>query len=149
MGSIIIVGEGEFAIATLTGGTIRAEYIPLRCKDTGIDLDIDGGVSCYGIYTFRIVNPELFYKAAIRSMEDRYRSELLKQMDSEVLTALAPAISKLAKDGIRPSELLQHTTALCDELRLLMSDKWSGLRGIEVVLVALESVRMLDAEMIL
>lgn len=132
----------------LYGGTIRAEGVPLRYKDTATELDIDGGVSCYGSYTFRIANPELFYKAAIRSPEGRYRRELLQQMDSEVLTALSPALAKLTEDGVRPSELINKADVLCEKLRQVMSDKWSGLRGIEVCSVALESVKVLDAEMI-
>lgn len=149
-GGDITVSQKLYYINTkeLTGGTIRAEGMPLRCKDPVTGLDLDGGISCYGSYTFRISDPERFYKAAIRSTDDRSRRRLLKQMDSEVRTALQPAIEELTRDGIRPSELLQHTDALCGKLCQVMSDKWSGLRGIEVFSVALESVRILDAAML-
>ena len=132
----------------LTGGTIRADGVPLRFKDPVTGLDMDGGVSCHGSYTFRISDPERFFNEAIRSLDSRYRRDLLKQMDSEVLTALSPALSEMTAECVRPNELLHHTEALCEKLRILMSDKWSGLRGIEVFSIALDSVQVLDADMI-
>ena len=132
----------------LTGGAIRAIGIPLRYKDEVTGLDTDGGISCYGSYTFRIADPELFFKAAIRSQVARYRTDLLKQMDTEVLTALAPALAQMTEKGIRPNELPQHAEVLCEKLRQVMNDKWSGLRGIEVFSVGLESVTVLDANML-
>lgn len=131
----------------LTGGTIQAEGVPLRFKDPVTGLDADGSITCRGSYTFRISNPELFFKAAIRSLDERDRKYLLKQMDSEVLTALGPALAQLTLEGIRPSQLPLHTEALCEKLRQVMSDRWSGLRGIEVFSAALESVEVLDAAM--
>lgn len=149
-GGDVTIAQKLYYINTkeLTGGRIRAEGIALRFKDPKAGLDIDSGVSCYGSYTFRIVDPEQFYKAAMRSIDGRSRRELLEQMDSEVLTALGPALAKLTADGIRPSELLQHTEALCEKLRQVMSSQWSELRGIAVSSVSLESVNVLDAEMI-
>jgi len=149
-GGDITISQRLYYINTkeLTGGTIRAEGIPLRYKDEGTGLDMDGGVSCYGSYTFRIANPALFFKAVIRSPEGRSRQDVLQQMDSEVLTALAPALAELTEEGVRPHELPQHTEALCEKLRQVMSDKWSGLRGIEVFSIGLESVVVLDANML-
>ena len=40
---------------------------------------------------------------------------------------------------------MKHTKELCQKLRQVMSKEWSGLRGVEVVSVALESVRVLGA----
>lgn len=131
----------------LTGGTIRGEGIPVRFKDLRAGVDIDGGVTCYGSYTFRITDPERYYKAVIHSSDGRSRRQLLKQMDSEVLTALGPALERMTREGVRPSELMQHPEALCAQLREEMKDKWSGLRGIEVYSVALESLEVLDAQM--
>ena len=149
-GGDVTISQRLYYINTkeLTGGTIRAEGIPLRYKDPTTGLDMDGGVSIIGSYTFRISNPELFFNAAIRSQNTRCRGDLLKQMDSEVLTALSPALTQMTQEGIRPNELLQHTEVLCEKLRQVMSDQWSGLRGIEVFSVGLESLIVLDAAMI-
>ncbi|MBE6933273.1 MAG: SPFH domain-containing protein [Ruminococcaceae bacterium] len=146
-GGDITISQRLYYINTkeLTGGTIRAAGVPLRFKDLRAGVDMDGGVSCYGSYTFRIAKPELFYRAAIRSIDGRDRMTLLKQMDSEVLTALPPALTLLIQDGVRPNELMKHTKELCQKLRQVMSKEWSGLRGVEVVSVALESVRVLGA----
>lgn len=131
----------------LTGGTIRAEGVPLRFRDQRAGIDVDGSINCYGIYTFRIADPERFFKAAFRSADDRYRKTILRQMDSEVLTALPTALTQLTQEGIRPNELPMHTEALCEKLRQAMSDQWSGLRGIEVFSVALKPILILDAAM--
>lgn len=116
----------------LTGGTIRAEDVPLRYKDPKTGLDMDGRLSCHGRYTFRIADPERFYKAAIRSTQGRCRTELLEQMDAEVADALIPALAQLTEKGIRPVQLLTATEPLRTKLCELMSEHWSGLRGIEV-----------------
>ena len=149
-GGEVAISQRLYYINTkeITGGTIQAVGVPLRFRDDRAGVDIDGGVSCSGTYTFRIADPERFFNAAIRSSEVHYRGELLKQMDSEVLTSLAPALAQLTKAGVRPNELMRHTGALCEELRRVMSDQWSGLRGIEVASVALSSVTVLDAAMI-
>ncbi|MDO4732622.1 MAG: SPFH domain-containing protein [Bacillota bacterium] len=149
-GGDITISQRLYYINTkeLTGGSIRAVGLPLRYKDPETGLDMDGGVSCYGSYTFRICDPELFYKVARRSPDGRSRSELLQQMDSEVLTALAPALAQLTAEGIRPNELMQDTKELCEKLRRHMSREWSGLRGIEVFSLALDSISLLDADML-
>ena len=128
----------------LSGGTIRAEDIPIRYKDPRTGLDMDGRVSCRGSYTFCITDPERFYKAAIRSAQGRYRTELLQQMDAEVLDTLAPALAELTAEGVRAKELLTSTAPLREKLRKAMQDRWSGQRGIEVYSIALESLRMED-----
>lgn len=129
----------------LAGGTIRAESVPLRFKDPEKGLDMDVRVSCHGSYTFHITDPALFYKAAIRSVDGRSHQALLRQMDSEVLTELGPVLTQLTREGVRPSELMEHIDTLRDALSQTMSEEWKKLRGIEVFAMALESVRVLDA----
>ena len=130
----------------LTGGTIRAEDVPLRYKDPKTGLDMDGRLSCHGRYTFRIADPERFYKAAIRSTQGRYRTELLEQMDAEVADALIPALAQLTEEGVRPAQLLTATEPLRTKLCEVMSEHWSGLRGIEVFSIALDSIVLLDVD---
>ncbi len=130
----------------LTGGTIQAENVPLRYKDPKTGLDLDGRLSCHGRYTFRIADPERFYKAAIRSTKGRYRTELLEQMDAEVADALIPALSQLTEKGIRPVQLLTATEPLRTKLCELMSEHWSVLRGIEMLSIALDSIILPDVD---
>ena len=147
-GGDVAISQRLYYINTkeLTGGTIRAEKIPLRYKDPKTGMDMDGGVSCYGSYTFHIADPERFYKAAIRSEEERHHRNLLQQMNVEVADALGPALAQLTQEGVRPSELLHHTQELRKKLCQVMSDTWSGIRGIDVFSIALESVTMLDID---
>jgi membrane protease subunit (stomatin/prohibitin family) len=130
----------------LTGGTIRAEDVPLRYKDPKTGLDMDGRLSCHGRYTFRIADPERFYKAAIRSTRGRSRTELLEQMDAEVADALIPALAQLTEEGVRPAQLLTATEPLRTKLCEVMREHWSGLRGIEVFSVALDSIILHDVD---
>ena len=149
-GGDITISQKLYYINTkeLTGGTIHAHGVPLRYKDANSGLDIDGGVNCYGSYTFRIADPEKFFRAAIRVSDIRSRQKLLQQMDNEVKNALLATLASMTEEGVRPSELLRHTDTLSKKLRQSMSDQWCGLRGIEVVSIALSSLSVLDAEMI-
>ena len=130
----------------LTGGTIREEDVPLRYKDPKTGLDMDGRLSCHGRYTFRIADPERFYKAAIRSTQGRYRTELLEQMDVEVADALIPALAQLTEEGVRPAQLITATEPLRTKLCEVMREHWSGLRGIEVFSIALDSIVLLNVD---
>lgn len=128
----------------LTGGSINTQDLIVRFKDPETGYDMTGRVSCSGSYTFRIADPVKFYNAAIRDINRRYRKDLLEQMDTEVLTALAPALAELTEEGIRPDQLGADTVPLREKLSQKMSDKWCGLRGVEVFSLALESMAMTD-----
>ena len=60
--------------------------------------------------------------------------------------ALIPALAQLTEEGVRPAQLLTATEPLRTKLCEVMREHWSGLRGIEVFSVALDSIILHDVD---
>ena len=115
--------------------------IPFRVVDTNIGLDMDVSIRCNGEYSYRISDPMLFYKNVCGNVTQDYtRSQLDSQLKSEFLTALQPAFARISAQGIRYSALPGHTMEMAQAMNDVLSAKWSGLRGISVVSVGVNSV---------
>lgn len=116
--------------------------VPFRVVDRNIGLDMDIAIRCFGEYSYKIINPLLFYTNVCGNIGDSYeRSEIESQMKTELLTALQPAFAKISDMGIRYSSLPGHTTELADTLNEVLSSKWRDLRGIEIVSFGVSSVK--------
>lgn len=125
--------------------------IPFRVVDSKIGLDVDVSVRCSGVYSYKIVDPLLFYANVCGNVEQDYtRSELDGQLKTEFISALQPAFGRLSDLEMRPSQIVSHNTELEEAMNRALSEKWSGLRGLKVVSIALGSVTLPDedAEMI-
>lgn len=116
--------------------------IPFRVVDNKIGLDIDIAIKCFGEYSYKIMNPILFYTNVCGNVDDQYmRSTIDGQLKSELMTALQPAFAKISEMGIRYSALPGHTQEMADALNTVLSTKWGGLRGIEIVSFGVNSVK--------
>lgn len=116
--------------------------VPFRVVDRNIGLDMDIAIRCFGEYSYKIINPLLFYTNVCGNIGDSYeRSEMESQLKTELLTALQPAFAKISDMGIRYSSLPGHTTELADTLNEVLSSKWRDLRGIEIVSFGVSSVK--------
>ncbi len=115
--------------------------VPFRVVDTNIGLDMDVSVRCNGEYSYKISDPMLFYKNVCGNVTRDYtRDQLDSQLKAEFLTALQPAFAKISQLGIRYSALPGHTLELAEAMNSALSGKWSGLRGISVVSVGVNSI---------
>jgi len=115
--------------------------VPFRVVDSNIGLDIDISIRCFGEYSFRIMNPILFYINVCGNITSNYnRSTLEGQLKTELMNALQPAFAKISAMGIRYSALPGHTTEIADALNEILSAKWRDLRGLEVVSFGVSSV---------
>ena len=116
--------------------------VPFRVVDERAGIDIDINIRCFGEYSYHICDPILFYTNVSGNVTSEYtRDNLDSQLKSELLTALQPAFAKISAMGIRYSALPGHTTELADALNEVLSEKWSGLRGIEIVSFGVSSVK--------
>ncbi|WP_370850507.1 SPFH domain-containing protein [Megasphaera sp.] len=116
--------------------------VPFKTYDDTTGLALLVRLRCFGEYSYRIVNPILFYTNVAGNEADRYeRSRLDSQLKSEVLTALQPAFAKLSALRIDYAELPGHTPELAQALNDVLSPKWRDLRGIEIVSVGINSVK--------
>ena len=115
--------------------------IPFRVVDTNIGLDMDIGIRCNGEYSYKIINPLLFYTNVCGNVADTYsRTEIDSQLKMELLNALQPAFGKISELGVRYSALMNHTNEIADSLNEILSAKWAELRGIKVASFAVGSM---------
>ena len=115
--------------------------VPFRVVDQNIGLDMDISIRCNGEYSYKLTDPMLFYKNVCGNVATAYnRSQLDSQLKSEFLTALQPAFAKISSMGIRYSALPGHTAEMAEAMNSALSQKWSGLRGISIVSVGVNSV---------
>jgi len=116
--------------------------VPFRVVDQNIGLDIDISIRCFGEYSYRVMNPILFYTNVCGNVRENYRRETIDgQLKSELMTALQPAFAKISAMGIRYSMLPGHTMELADALNDVLSAKWRDLRGLEIVSFGVSSVK--------
>lgn len=115
--------------------------VPFRVVDQNIGLDMDISIRCNGEYSYKITDPMLFYKNVCGNVDSEYtRSQFDSQLKTEFLTALQPAFAKISAMGIRYSALPGHTLEMTQAMNEAMSAKWTGLRGISIVSVGINSV---------
>ena len=108
--------------------------IPFRVIDRNIGLDIDIAIRCHGEYSYKIVDPLLFYTNVTGNVEKQYTRDLIdSQLKTELMTALQPAFAQISASGVRYSEIPAHTMQLADALNKVLSEKWLATRGIAIV----------------
>ena len=124
-----------------------ATPIPFRVVDSRIGLDLDTGIRCNGVYSYKITNPLLFYANVCGNVEQDYdRSEIDSQLKTEFISALQPAFSRLSDMEMRPNQIPAHTMELCDLMNETLTKKWSEARGISVVSIAMNPVSIPDED---
>ena len=115
--------------------------VPFRVVDANIGLDMDISIRCNGEYSYKITDPMLFYKNVCGNVDSVYpRSRFDSQLKAEFLTCLQPAFAKISGMGIRYSALPGHTAEMAQAMNQVLTQKWSGLRGISIVSVGVNSV---------
>ncbi len=115
--------------------------VPFRVVDKNVGLDIDIAIRCYGEYSYKFVDPVLFYKNVCGNVESEYRrDEIDSQLKSELLTALQPAFAKISEMGLRYSALPGHAKEIADALNAELSEDWKELRGIAISSFGVSSV---------
>ena len=128
-----------------------ATPVPFRVVDRNINLDVDVSVRCNGVYSYKIADPLLFYTNVCGNVSSEYRrSEIDGQLKTEFISALQPALAKLSELQIRPNAIPGHVEELSQAMNESLTAKWSSLRGLEIVSIAMNSVTLPeeDAEMI-
>ena len=125
--------------------------VPFRVVDKNIGLDIDVSIRCSGVYSYKITDPLLFYTNVCGNVEQAYtRDEIDTQLKTEFVSALQPGFAQLSDLEIRPNQIAAHTTELEAAMNAALTAKWSQLRGLSVVSIALNPITLSeeDAELI-
>ena len=123
------------------------EPVPFRVVDKNIGLDIDISIRCNGVFSYKIVNPLVFYTNVCGNVAEEYRRDALDTMlKPELMTHLGPAFAKISAMGIRYSALPGHNMEIRDALKSELTEEWFNRRGIEVVNVAINSATASDED---
>ena len=116
--------------------------IPFKVIEENTGRSLLVRIRCFGEYSYKIVDPILFYSTIAGNAPDQYlRSQWDSQLKSELLTALQPAFGKISAQRIDYTELPMRTMELADALNDVLSSKWRDLRGIEIVSFGVNSVK--------
>ena len=127
------------------------ERIPFRVVDSKIGLDVDVSLSCNGMYTYKIINPLLFYTNVCGNVEQDYRKEnIAADLKADLLNQLGPAFAKVSELEIRPNQIPAKNNEIRDALKEILTEEWAGHRGIQLEKVSFRSVTIPqeDQEMI-
>lgn len=120
-----------------------AQPVPFRVVDSKIGLDIDVSVRCNGVFSYKITNPVLFFANVCGNVTSNYtRENIDSQLKTEFISALQPAFGKMSAMEMRPNQIPAHVTELEKAMNDALSEKWSELRGIEIVSIALGSITL-------
>ena len=119
-----------------------ANPIPFRViVDEALGMKMSVDLRCNGVFSYKIVDPLLFYTNVCGNVSDVYeRSEIDPMLRGELMNALQPALAKIAAHRIMYYEIPGHTTEIVEALREELSADWREKRGLEVYSMALNSV---------
>ncbi|HRU96953.1 MAG TPA: SPFH domain-containing protein [Ruminococcus sp.] len=115
--------------------------VPFAIKNLEAGRTFTVGVRCNGAYSYRIVDPMLFYANVCGNVSGAFtRSNIDAQLKTEFLTYMQPAFSQLSAKGIEYYELPGRTIEICDAMNEALKAKWREHRGIELITVGINSV---------
>ena len=116
--------------------------IPFRVIiDPKRDIDYEITLRCNGMFTFRIVDPLLFYTHIAGNVTDEYRKEtIMETLKADFLHALNPAFAKMSDMGVRYSSIPAHTEELSEAIDTAMGPKWKLQRGIKIESVSFNAL---------
>jgi len=109
--------------------------IPFKICYPDLNINLTVSLRCNGEYTFKISNPLLFYQVEAGNVAEEYKKADLVQntLRPEFVRELRPVLGELGQRGIGYEDLTYHADEICDGLQNRLSEKWTGLRGIELV----------------
>ncbi|MGN0419252.1 MAG: SPFH domain-containing protein [Acetatifactor sp.] len=111
-----------------------ATPIPFHIIDRNTGFEFETNMKCNGKYTFKLVDPLLFYKNVAGNVRDTYtKTELLSNMKDELIEALKSAVAEIAGNGVLPSQVAGHSKEITQIVVREMSAQWTELRGVEIV----------------
>ena len=106
--------------------------IPYLIIDPNINLRLTISLRINGEYSFRMINPLLFYSNVCGNTGEPFTKDKIEsQLKSEIITVLGPSLAKLG-GGLEYHEISFKTEKLAEILNEALSSKWKDARGIEI-----------------
>ena len=114
--------------------------VPFRVVDANIGLDMDITVRANGEFSYRIIDPLLFYKNVCANVQGAFtRDKIDSQLKSEFLKGLQAGLGNLSALGIRYSAIPAHTIELADSMNTVLANNWAE-RGLAIASVGVNSI---------
>lgn len=111
--------------------------VPYRDSEFDITIMLRG----FGIYSYKIVDPILFYTNVCGNVKEQFtKTSIESQLKAEIQNAFLPVFGQLSKAGVRYDGLSLHTDSLIDLLQEELCDKWKEDRGMEIKTMAFSNI---------
>lgn len=121
--------------------------IPLRVKDDNLTLDMDATFKVSGMYSFKITEPEKVYKTLMGNVERVYKTSwFVKQLTMDLNKYFMKIMADYSDYGLRPFEAPAVAEKTADRIKSELSDFLKEKRGIEIVSLAFDTFRVIDAD---
>jgi membrane protease subunit (stomatin/prohibitin family) len=115
--------------------------IPFRDAEFGFTVDI----KCYGEYVYKIVDPLLFFSSLCGNVVYEYkREEIDSQFKADLLSALQPALLKVAMKNIPYDMLPGAVPEISEAIKEQLAATWGNVNGINVTKVSIASVSVTE-----
>ena len=116
---------------------IGAGKIPFRDGEFNLTLML----KAFGTYSFRIVDPIVFYTNVCANVSDEFLKESIeKQLRAELQSALLPVLGSLAAQRIRYDEIPLKTDEIVKGLNAQLGDAWRAKRGLAIDTLVINNV---------
>lgn len=127
-------------------GTMNpVQYKVVIDEDLGKTYPID--IRCNGEYSYKIVNPMLFYTNVCSNITGEYRrDEIDSQLKSEILSALQPALAKVSAMRVDYSEIPAHIEDVKAALTEALQPNWAELRGLQLISFGVNSISVSEED---
>ncbi|MBQ7715476.1 MAG: SPFH domain-containing protein [Clostridia bacterium] len=120
--------------------------IEFRVVDSKVNFDMDVSLRINGIYSYRMVDPLLFYTNVCANVTDEFRREEIdSQLKTEFIDKFGPAVARLSELEIRPNQITAHQNEIKDYVNEALTDEW-GTRGLRVEKIALSPPTLTEAD---
>ena len=114
----------------------------IRVRDDNMDADFDLSVSLAGVYSYRVEDPAVLYRAIGNVAEQFERKELAPQLDAEIVSALSTAVGELFRSGIRPHALPKHTNDLAAATAGAVKESFLRRFGLGMLSIAFDTLKI-------
>lgn len=112
--------------------------VPFRDSEFGFTVKLKG----YGTYSYRIADPVVFFANVCANVKETFpRLAIQEQMRTEMQQAIQPALGRVALQGVAYDQITLYTKEIVEALKQELAEQWMNLRGIELVSIAIASLR--------
>lgn len=117
--------------------------IPIRIQDDNIHADLDLYVTASGMFSFRIVDPVLFYKNVLHREGTISYSAVEDLVLHQLLSCLMVTLPQvLSEYQVRPSSLITHLPSIEERLKSALTCRMSPYCGMEIRSMAFDSLSL-------